>query len=122
MAHSRVRGLFCACLSRSKLTSCRIVDLHSHLGEHPSPALKGADDGDSAKGPIVPWLRIVDSLNTHDLGDYLLEMFGKAQLTTVSITGYESAISGGVTTSLVLPGSLNAIGRCAMHACINCNH
>lgn len=26
-------------------------------------------------------------------------------------SGYESSISGGVTTSLILPGSLNVIGR-----------
>ncbi|EJF65056.1 hypothetical protein DICSQDRAFT_132576 [Dichomitus squalens LYAD-421 SS1] len=67
-----------------------IVDLHSHLGGS-TPALRGSDDDNSYNGPITPWLRRLDGLNTHDLG-------------------YESSISGGVTTSLVLPGSLNAIG------------
>ncbi|KAI1784103.1 hypothetical protein LXA43DRAFT_902257 [Ganoderma leucocontextum] len=66
-----------------------IIDLHSHLGGS-SPALHGSDDGNSWKGPITPWLRILDALNTHDLG--------------------KSSVSGGVTTSLILPGSLNAIG------------
>ncbi|KAI0705003.1 hypothetical protein C8T65DRAFT_718924 [Cerioporus squamosus] len=68
-----------------------IVDLHSHLGVHPKPALSGSDDGNSYKGPIVPWLRALDGLNTHD-------------------DGYRHSMSGGVTTSLIIPGSLNGIG------------
>ncbi|THH28656.1 hypothetical protein EUX98_g5538 [Antrodiella citrinella] len=69
-----------------------IVDLHSHLGDASSPATDGASgDDNSIKGPIQPWLRSLDGLNTHD-DSYLL------------------SISGGVTTSLVLPGSANAIG------------
>lgn len=31
-------------------------------------------------------------------------------------TGYESSMSGGVTTSLILPGSLNAIGELSTSA------
>ncbi|KAI0769727.1 hypothetical protein BD413DRAFT_613748 [Trametes elegans] len=68
-----------------------VIDVHSHLGVEPSPALNGAVDGNSEKGPIVPWLRALDGLNTHD-------------------ESFLHAIAGGVTTSLVLPGSLNAIG------------
>ncbi|KAH9929527.1 uncharacterized protein BXZ73DRAFT_47982 [Epithele typhae] len=67
-----------------------IVDLHSHVGVGPSPALAGAEDGNSWKGPIVPWLRALDAFNTRD-------------------DSYTDSMSGGVTTSLVLPGSLNAI-------------
>ncbi|RPD74182.1 hypothetical protein L226DRAFT_535646 [Lentinus tigrinus ALCF2SS1-7] len=67
-----------------------IVDLHSHLGVLASPRFDGADDGNSNKGPIVPWLRALDGLNTHD-------------------DAYRHSMSGGVTTSLILPGSLNAI-------------
>jgi hypothetical protein len=44
------------------------------------------------KGPILPWLRSIDGLNTHD-------------------DGYESAMAGGVTSVQVLPGSNNAIGK-----------
>ena len=40
---------------------------------------------------MQPWLRSLDSLNTHD-------------------EAYELSISGGVTTANVLPGSANAIG------------
>ncbi|KAI0643970.1 composite domain of metallo-dependent hydrolase [Trametes meyenii] len=68
-----------------------IVDMHSHLGVHSSPGLQGASDGNSRKGPILPWLRAVDGLNTHD-------------------DAYKLSASGGVTTALVLPGSANAIG------------
>lgn len=67
-----------------------IVDIHSHLGDAPSPELEGAVDDNSEKGPIQPWLRSLDGLNTHDT--------------------YALSIAGGVTTALVLPGSLNAIG------------
>ena len=68
-----------------------IVDIHSHLGVGPSPALSGAQDDNSLKGLVLPWLRMVDGLNTHD-------------------DSYELSIAGGVTTSLVLPGSADAMG------------
>ncbi|OBZ68134.1 hypothetical protein A0H81_11870 [Grifola frondosa] len=69
-----------------------IVDLHSHLGDASSPELDGASgDDNSLKGPVQPWLRALDGLNTHD-------------------ESYALSIAGGVTTALVLPGSANAIG------------
>ena len=55
----------------------------------------GAVDFDSTKGPILPWLRAIDSLNTHD-------------------EGYQLAVAGGVTTVQVLPGSDNPIGLWAL--------
>ena len=67
--------------------------MHSHLGDAPSPGLDGAEDDNSNKGPIVPWMRSLDGLNTHD-------------------DSFRLSISGGVTTSLILPGSANAIGLC----------
>ena len=45
----------------------------------------------SRKGPILPWLRSIDGLNTHD-------------------DAYRLAISGGVTSAQILPGSSIAIG------------
>ncbi|KAG6845922.1 hypothetical protein H0H87_000728 [Tephrocybe sp. NHM501043] len=68
-----------------------IVDIHSHLGDAPSPALNGAEDDNSFHGTIQPWLRSLDGLNTHD-------------------DSFRLSIAGGVTTALVLPGSSNAIG------------
>ncbi|OAX43849.1 hypothetical protein K503DRAFT_765464 [Rhizopogon vinicolor AM-OR11-026] len=68
-----------------------IVDLHSHIGVGSAPELNGAADTNSFKAPILPWLRSVDGLNTHD-------------------ASYELAIAGGVTTAQILPGSANNIG------------
>ncbi|KAF8974242.1 carbohydrate esterase family 9 protein [Flammula alnicola] len=68
-----------------------IVDLHSHLGVDSAPALRGSDDTNSLKGLVLPWLRSLDGLNTHD-------------------EAYRLSISGGVTTANVLPGSADAIG------------
>lgn len=69
-----------------------LVDIHSHIGNRPSPNLSGTQDDNSLKGTIQPWLRSLDALNTYD-ESYLL------------------SIAGGVTTSLVLPGSANVIGK-----------
>ncbi|KAG6841872.1 hypothetical protein C0991_005602 [Blastosporella zonata] len=68
-----------------------IVDMHSHLGVDSAPALNGASDTNSLKGLVLPWLRSLDGLNTHD-------------------DAYRLSISGGVTTSVILPGSADAIG------------
>jgi hypothetical protein len=85
------------------------VDVHSHVGDAASPALDGAEDDNSLKGPTQPWLRSLDGLNTHD-------------------DSYALSVSGGVTTGKpftafhkhalmiqhpanVLPGSANAIGK-----------
>ncbi|KAF8812241.1 composite domain of metallo-dependent hydrolase [Phlegmacium glaucopus] len=68
-----------------------LIDLHSHLGLLSAPITAGATDVNSPNGPILPWLRSVDGLNTHD-------------------EAYELAMAGGVTSAQVLPGSRNAIG------------
>ncbi|KAJ3553781.1 hypothetical protein NP233_g12570 [Leucocoprinus birnbaumii] len=68
-----------------------LVDLHSHIGVDSSPHLNGAADTNSRKAPILPWLRSIDGLNTHD-------------------QAFELTVSGGVTTAQVLPGSANNIG------------
>ncbi|KAH9831128.1 uncharacterized protein C8Q71DRAFT_305682 [Rhodofomes roseus] len=68
-----------------------IIDVHSHLAVEALPALEGAIDGNSLKGITQPWLRSIDALNTHD-------------------EGFKHSMAGGVTTSLILPGSANAIG------------
>ena len=72
-------------------TFTSIVDLHSHLGVDSSPSLQGASDTNSLKGLVLPWLRSLDGINTHD-------------------DAYMLSISGGVTTANVLPGSADAIG------------
>ncbi|KAJ7863940.1 hypothetical protein B0H14DRAFT_2736905 [Mycena olivaceomarginata] len=77
--------------AEGKWISPGLVDAHSHLGVHSAPALAGASDGNSRKAPILPWLRSIDGINTHD-------------------DAYKLAIAGGVTTAQILPGSANNIG------------
>jgi imidazolonepropionase-like amidohydrolase len=76
---------------RADIYEFRIVDLHSHLGVDSAPSLRGASDTNSLKGLVLPWLRSLDGLNTHD-------------------EAYRLSISGGITTANVLPGSADAIG------------
>ncbi|KAL7420676.1 hypothetical protein Q5752_004627 [Cryptotrichosporon argae] len=68
-----------------------IVDLHSHLAVDAAPSLEGADDTNSLKDAVLPWLRSLDAFNTHD-------------------AAFNSSIAGGITTMLVLPGSAGNIG------------
>ncbi|KAJ7268559.1 hypothetical protein C8J57DRAFT_1325544 [Mycena rebaudengoi] len=77
--------------TEGKWVSPGLVDAHSHLGVHPAPGLAGSADGNSHKAPILPWLRSIDGLNTHD-------------------DAYALARAGGVTTAQILPGSANNIG------------
>jgi imidazolonepropionase-like amidohydrolase len=65
--------------------------MHSHYGVDPAPGLKGTDDTNSLKAPILPWLRSLDGINTHDLA-------------------FNLSIAGGITTSMILPGSAGNIG------------
>ncbi|PBK72727.1 carbohydrate esterase family 9 protein [Armillaria solidipes] len=67
-----------------------LIDLQSHLGVMSIPLTEGASDENSKKGPIVPWLRTIDALNTHD-------------------DGFKLAVAGGVTSVKVIPGNMNAI-------------
>jgi hypothetical protein len=73
-----------------------IVDMHSHLGDASSPALKGASyDDNSLRGPVQPWLRCLDGLNTHD-------------------DSYALSVAGGITTALILPGSADAVCKASL--------
>lgn len=65
--------------------------MHSHLTVDASPSLAGADDTNSLVAPVLPYLRSLDGQNTHDIA-------------------LKRSISGGVTTSIILPGSANNIG------------
>lgn len=73
-----------------KLTS-GIVDMHSHAGVYPLPLLDGYSDGNEMSDNITPWARVIDGLYPLD-----------PQIQVIK--------SGGVTTSLILPGSENNIG------------
>ncbi len=71
--------------------------MHSHLGVGSAPSLRGSADTNSRKGLVLPWLRSLDGLNTHD-------------------DAYPLVVSGGVTTANVLPGSADAIGIGCLYA------
>ncbi|KAJ2987848.1 hypothetical protein NUW58_g4287 [Xylaria curta] len=65
--------------------------MHSHSGVNGLPGLVGNDDTNEASADITPFVRSIDGI---DPNDHQLEVIK----------------SGGVTTSLVLPGSANNIG------------
>ncbi|KAF7778394.1 hypothetical protein Agabi119p4_2739 [Agaricus bisporus var. burnettii] len=68
-----------------------LVDLHSHIAVDSAPHLNGAADTNSRKAPILPWIRSIDGMNTHD-------------------QAFELTVSGGVSTAQILPGSAGNIG------------
>lgn len=68
-----------------------IIDMHSHAGVHSLPLLSGNDDVSELSSDITPYVRSIDGIQPMD-----------RQIQVIK--------SGGVTTSLVLPGSSNNIG------------
>ena len=68
-----------------------LVDPHSHLGVYSLPGLEANSDGNEMTGDIESQVRSEDSINTDD-------------------PEIPRAVSGGVTTVQILPGSGNNIG------------
>ena len=68
-----------------------IIDMHTHLGVQGMPDLPTHSDTNSNLSPVRPMVRSVDGLNEHDIS-------------------LRTTLAGGVTSALVLPGSLNNIG------------
>ncbi|KAK5173901.1 uncharacterized protein LTR77_002582 [Saxophila tyrrhenica] len=68
-----------------------IVDMHSHSTVDPLPDLRGWSDDNELSDDITPYVRSLDAINPLD-----------HQLQVIK--------SGGVTTSLILPGSGNNMG------------
>ena len=69
-----------------------IVDIHSHLGDYPSPAVEANSDGNEATSPTTPEVWAEHSVWPNDPG------FSRA------------LANGGVTTLEILPGSANLMG------------
>jgi imidazolonepropionase-like amidohydrolase len=69
-----------------------VIDIHSHLGNYPSPGVQAHDDGNEATGPARPEVWAEHSVWPQDPG------FSRA------------LANGGVTTLQVLPGSANLFG------------
>jgi imidazolonepropionase-like amidohydrolase len=69
-----------------------IIDVHSHLGDYPSPGVPSHSDGNEATGPVRPEVWAEHSVWPQDPG------FSRALM------------NGGVTTLQILPGSANLFG------------
>ncbi|KAK0624996.1 hypothetical protein B0T17DRAFT_617144 [Bombardia bombarda] len=68
-----------------------IIDMHSHAGVNSLPELDGNEDTNEVSSDITPYVRSIDGIQP---GDHQIQVIK----------------SGGVTTSLVLPGSGNNMG------------
>jgi len=75
-----------------KFVTPGIIDVHSHLGDYPSPGVESQSDGNEATSPVRPEVWAEHSVWPHDPG------FSRA------------LINGGVTTLQILPGSANLFG------------
>lgn len=69
-----------------------IIDIHSHLGDYPSPGVQANSDGNEATGPVTADVWAEHSVWPQDPG------FSRA------------LTNGGVTTLQILPGSANLMG------------
>jgi imidazolonepropionase-like amidohydrolase len=68
-----------------------LIDIHSHLGVYPSPAVQANSDGNEATSPATPNVWAEHSVWPQD-------------------PGFRTALAGGITTLQILPGSANLIG------------
>ncbi|MFL6846013.1 MAG: amidohydrolase [Allosphingosinicella sp.] len=69
-----------------------IIDVHSHLGDYPSPSVEALQDGNEATGPVRPEVWAEHSVWPQDPG------FSRA------------LVNGGITAMQILPGSANLFG------------
>jgi imidazolonepropionase-like amidohydrolase len=69
-----------------------IIDVHSHLGDYPSPGVPANSDGNEMTNPVTPQVWAEHSVWPQDPG------FSRA------------LVNGGVTTLQILPGSANLFG------------
>jgi hypothetical protein len=77
--------------AKGRQLTAGLLDMHSHAGVFSLPVLNGRLDVNELASPITPYVRSIDGLHPLD-----------HQIQVIK--------SGGVTTSLVLPGSGNSIG------------
>jgi len=77
---------------RGKYVTPGVIDVHSHLGDYPSPAVQALSDGNEATAPTTPEVWAEHSVWPQDPG------FSRA------------LANGGVTTLQILPGSANLMG------------
>jgi imidazolonepropionase-like amidohydrolase len=68
-----------------------LIDIHSHLGVYPSPAVEANSDGNEATSPSTANVWSEHSVWPQD-------------------PGFRTALAGGITSLQILPGSANLIG------------
>ncbi len=68
-----------------------LVDTHSHIGIYPRPAVEAHQDGNEMTGAVQAGIRALDAIWPDD-------------------PGIRMALTGGVTTANIMPGSGNVIG------------
>jgi imidazolonepropionase-like amidohydrolase len=74
-----------------KTISPGIIDIHSHLGNYPSPGVHAHGDGNEVTSPITSEVYAEHGVWPQD-------------------PGFEQALIGGITTLHILPGSANLFG------------
>ena len=77
---------------QGKYVTPGVIDIHSHLGDYPSPGVQANSDGNEMTGPVTAEVWAEHSVWPQDPG------FGRA------------LANGGVTTLQILPGSANLMG------------
>lgn len=68
-----------------------VIDMHSHMTVDSLGGLTASDDTNEMTSPTTPYVRVIDALSPTD-------------------PGLKVVASGGITTSLILPGSGNLMG------------
>lgn len=68
-----------------------IIDIHSHLGNYPSPSVNAHGDGNEVTSPITSEVSAEHGVWPQD-------------------PGFDEALQGGITTLHILPGSANLFG------------
>jgi len=75
-----------------KFVTPGIIDIHSHLGNYPSPSVRAHNDGNEITSPVTS------------------EVFAEHGVWPQD-PGFDEALEGGITTLHILPGSANLFGE-----------
>lgn len=77
--------------AKGKFVTPGVIDIHSHLGDYPSPSTQSTSDGNEATAPNTSQVWAEHSVWPQD-------------------AGFTRALAGGITALQVLPGSANLFG------------